>query len=109
VKAVVIGCGRVGTGVAKGLAAGGWDVTAVDEDEDALIRALDEPNVKVLSVSWVSFETGLKLDLPRLGAACRDRGIYFVVDAIQGMKAAIRVEDHELLVDGVPRRPTGEA
>lgn len=37
-KAVVIGCGRVGSAVAKGLAAGGWDVTAVDEDEDALIR-----------------------------------------------------------------------
>ena len=37
-KAVVIGCGRVGSAVAKGLAAGGWDVTAVDEDEDALVR-----------------------------------------------------------------------
>ena len=37
-KAVVIGCGRVGSAVAKGLAAGGGDVTAVDEDEDALIR-----------------------------------------------------------------------
>ena len=57
-------------------------------EEDALIRALDEPNVKVLSVSWVSFETGLKLDLARLGAACRERGIYFVVDAIQGIGAA---------------------
>ncbi|HZI28897.1 MAG TPA: aminotransferase class V-fold PLP-dependent enzyme [Gemmatimonadaceae bacterium] len=57
-------------------------------DEDALITALDEPNVKVLSVSWVSFETGLKLDLARLGAACRARGITFVVDAIQGIGAA---------------------
>jgi cysteine desulfurase/selenocysteine lyase len=57
-------------------------------DEDALIQALDEPNVKVLSVSWVSFETGLKLDLARLGAACRARGITFVVDAIQGIGAA---------------------
>jgi cysteine desulfurase / selenocysteine lyase len=57
-------------------------------DEDALIRALDEPNVKVLAVSWVSFETGLKLDLTRLGAACRARGVYFVVDAIQGIGAA---------------------
>jgi selenocysteine lyase/cysteine desulfurase len=57
-------------------------------DEDALIRALDEPDVKVLSVSWVSFETGLKLDLARLGAACRERGIYFVVEAIQGIGAA---------------------
>src|SRR5262245_32527234 len=52
-------------------------------DEDAIIRALDEPNVRILSVSWVSFETGLKLDLKRLGAACKERGIYFVVDAIQ--------------------------
>jgi cysteine desulfurase / selenocysteine lyase len=63
-------------------------------DEGALIRALDAPAVKVLSVSWVSFETGLKLDLARLGAACRDRGIYFVVDAIQGIgAAAIDVRD----------------
>ena len=37
-KAVVIGCGRVGSAVAKRLHAGGWDVTAVDESEDALIR-----------------------------------------------------------------------
>jgi cysteine desulfurase/selenocysteine lyase len=57
-------------------------------DEGALIRALDAPNVKVLSVSWVSFETGLKLDLERLGKVCRERGIYFVVDAIQGVGAA---------------------
>jgi trk system potassium uptake protein TrkA len=38
VKAVVIGCGRVGSAVSKSLAADGWDVTAVDESEDALIR-----------------------------------------------------------------------
>ena len=37
-RAVVIGCGRVGSAVAKGLVAAGWDVTAVDENEDALVR-----------------------------------------------------------------------
>ena len=37
-NALVIGCGRVGSAVAKGLAADGWDVTAVDESEDALMR-----------------------------------------------------------------------
>lgn len=57
-------------------------------DEAALINALDEPRVRVLSVSWVSFETGLRLDLERLGRACRERGIFFVVDAIQGVGAA---------------------
>jgi trk system potassium uptake protein TrkA len=38
VNAVVIGCGRVGSAVAKGLATDGWDVTVVDETEDALAR-----------------------------------------------------------------------
>jgi trk system potassium uptake protein len=38
VNAVVIGCGRVGSAVAKGLAADGWEVTVVDENEDALTR-----------------------------------------------------------------------
>ena len=37
-KALVIGCGRVGSAVAKGLVADGWDVTVVDESEDALVR-----------------------------------------------------------------------
>jgi trk system potassium uptake protein len=38
VKAVVIGCGRVGSAVAKALVADGWDVTAIDESDDALMR-----------------------------------------------------------------------
>jgi trk system potassium uptake protein len=38
VNALVIGCGRVGSTVAKRLAAEGWSVTAVDEKEAALSR-----------------------------------------------------------------------
>jgi trk system potassium uptake protein TrkA len=38
VKLVVIGCGRVGSAVARALADDGWDVTAVDEQEEALAR-----------------------------------------------------------------------
>mgnify|MGYP003462848780 CR=1 FL=1 len=37
-KAVVIGCGRVGSAVAQELASEGWNVTAVDENEEALAR-----------------------------------------------------------------------
>ena len=54
-------------------------------DEDALLAALDEPRVKALAISWVSFESGARLDLDRLGRACRERDIWFVVDAIQGL------------------------
>ena len=37
-KAIVIGCGRVGSNIAQQLLYEGWDVTAVDEKEDALAR-----------------------------------------------------------------------
>src|SRR4029453_4683496 len=38
VKAIVIGCGRVGSTVALELRAEGWDVVAIDEKEEALGR-----------------------------------------------------------------------
>lgn len=37
----MIGCGRVGAAIAKQLASEGWDVTCVDEDENALSRLGD--------------------------------------------------------------------
>ena len=37
-KAIVIGCGRVGSSIARQLLGEGWEVTAVDEKEDALAR-----------------------------------------------------------------------
>lgn len=37
-RAIVVGCGRVGATVATTLAEEGWDVTAVDENETALGR-----------------------------------------------------------------------
>jgi selenocysteine lyase/cysteine desulfurase len=56
-------------------------------DHDALLGALDLSGVRVLAVSWVGFSTGAVADLESLGAACRSRGILFVVDAIQGLGA----------------------
>jgi trk system potassium uptake protein len=38
VRAVIIGCGRVGSAVAKRLDGEGWEVNAVDEREEALTR-----------------------------------------------------------------------
>jgi cysteine desulfurase/selenocysteine lyase len=54
-----------------------------DEPEARLIDALG-PRTRMLAVSWVRFQDGLKLDLPKLGSACRRRGIHLVVDGIQG-------------------------
>ena len=37
-KAIVVGCGRVGSSVAKKLRKVGWEVVAIDENEEALAR-----------------------------------------------------------------------
>jgi trk/ktr system potassium uptake protein len=61
VKALVIGCGRVGSAVALELDRLGWDVTAVDEKEDALHR---------LGENWSGgFVVGHGMDIDVLKAA----------------------------------------
>lgn len=57
-------------------------------DEEALLRAMDQPGVRAVTLSWVSFATGFRTDLAAVGRACRERGLFFVVDAIQGLGAA---------------------
>ncbi|MDQ3811828.1 MAG: aminotransferase class V-fold PLP-dependent enzyme [Chloroflexota bacterium] len=57
-------------------------------DEAALLRAMDRPGVRAVTTSWVSFSTGFRVDLEALGRACRERGLFLIVDAIQGLGAA---------------------
>ena len=60
-KALVIGCGRVGSSVALELNRRGWDVTAIDEKEDVLQR---------LGENWSGgFVVGHGMDLNILRAA----------------------------------------
>jgi trk system potassium uptake protein len=61
VKAIVIGCGRVGSQVAKNLDAEGWDVVAIDESEEVLNR---------LGESWQGgFLVGHAMDIDLLQEA----------------------------------------
>lgn len=73
------------------------DVDGLPE-EDRLYEALDREGVKAVSVSWVQFANGYKTDLAALGRECRARGIYLVVDAIQGLGAAT-IDVHQCDVD----------
>ena len=54
-------------------------------DVPTLARELDDERVRVVTVSWVQFASGARVDLEALGRCCRERGVYFVVDAIQGL------------------------
>ncbi|HXH65378.1 MAG TPA: aminotransferase class V-fold PLP-dependent enzyme, partial [Mariprofundaceae bacterium] len=61
------------------------DITG-DDPEAAIIARMDA-RTRLVSVSSVQYATGLRLDLARLGTACRERGILFCVDAIQSLGA----------------------
>ena len=55
-------------------------------DEEAIMKRIEsDPRVKCVALSWVSFWSGARIDLARIGTACRRRGIWFAVDAIQGL------------------------
>ena len=72
-------------------------------DEDAILAALDQPKVRAVVLSWVSFATGYRIDVARIGRACRERGIWFVLDAIQGIGAAaldVRAVDVDVVACG---------
>jgi selenocysteine lyase/cysteine desulfurase len=57
-----------------------------DDPESALLALMDE-RTRLLTVSSVQFGTGVRMDLNRLGEACRERGVLFCVDAIQSLGA----------------------
>jgi selenocysteine lyase/cysteine desulfurase len=57
-----------------------------DVDEARLLeRIAADPRVKGVALSWVSFWTGNRIDAKAIGTACRARGVWFALDAIQGL------------------------
>jgi selenocysteine lyase/cysteine desulfurase len=53
---------------------------------DDLLAATDG-HTRLVTISWVEYASGFRNDLDAIGEACRQRGILFFVDAIQGLGA----------------------
>jgi len=69
----------------------GVNVKLVKETEGKFLpqdfEELIDEGTRLISVSWVEFASGFMNDIAAIGALCRKRGIYFCVDAIQGLGA----------------------
>lgn len=74
----------------EALAAQGVEVVQAsltgDDPEGALLAACG-PRTRLMSVSAVQFASGLRLDLQRLGAGCKQQNVLFCIDAIQQLGA----------------------
>jgi selenocysteine lyase/cysteine desulfurase len=55
-------------------------------DIEDFARAIDK-RTRLLTVSAVQFSTGFRMPLENLGHLCKERGVLFCVDAIQGLGA----------------------
>ncbi|MCQ4286261.1 aminotransferase class V-fold PLP-dependent enzyme [Pseudomonas stutzeri] len=57
------------------------------DDPEADLLAACGPKVRLMAISAVQYASGLRLDLPRLGEGCEQRGVLFCIDAIQQLGA----------------------
>jgi selenocysteine lyase/cysteine desulfurase len=51
---------------------------------DAFVEKMDA-RTRVVSTAYVTYGNGCRVNLPELGAVCRERGIRLVVDGVQGL------------------------
>lgn len=89
----------------KNLAYLGVEFRAVQEKPDFSYSIDDvvaqiDSRTRLLSVSWVQYSTGRRMDVAALAQLCRDRGILFCLDGIQGL-GVLPINLEELPVDFV--------
>ena len=64
------------------------------------VAAALSPRTRVLALDWVSYNSGLRIDLAALGELAHRRGALFVVDGTQGV-GALELNLHALPVDAL--------
>jgi selenocysteine lyase/cysteine desulfurase len=62
------------------------------------VLALIDDCTRVVTLSWVQFSNGIRLDARTIGAECRRRGVIFALDAIQGL-GALRLDVEDVHAD----------
>ena len=68
-------------------------------DPQQIIANIDE-HTRVVTCSSVTFAPGLRTDLAPIGRACRDRGVFFLVDAVQSV-GILRLNVEVEFIDGL--------
>ena len=66
-------------------------------ETEEILAAIDD-RTRVVTLSFVEFASGFRNDLATIGRYCRERGVLFVVDAIQGL-GALRLDVEACQID----------
>lgn len=68
----------------------GFEITYLPVDKEGRIvlddlRAAIRPDTILVSIMWANNEVGTVQDIPAIGAICREKGVFFHSDAVQGI------------------------
>ncbi|MDA0654837.1 MAG: aminotransferase class V-fold PLP-dependent enzyme [Proteobacteria bacterium] len=77
------------------------DVASVDGhiDVDGMIAVMDD-RTRIVSCSSVTFSPGFRTDVSKLGKACREKGVFLLVDGVQSC-GSLKTDVEELHVDAL--------
>jgi len=70
------------------------------QGKNFVMRLFDcvDTHTRAISIDWVHYLSGKRLELEELGESCRTRGIFTIVDGIQGL-GALRLDCHRTQCD----------
>lgn len=66
---------------------------------DDIEKAIDS-RTKIVAISFVEFSSGFRNDLEAIAGICKSKGVYLVVDGIQGL-GAIKLDVKRTMIDAV--------
>ncbi len=68
-----------------------------DSAYEILFETVDK-QTRMLAISFVEYDDGFRYDLERIGTFCKERGILFFVDAVQGL-GVFTIDSHRCHID----------
>ncbi len=74
-------------------------VTSIElnNNPDCILKQIDN-RTRAVALDWVNFLNGIRIDLAYIGQICQDKGIYFIIDGMQGL-GAIQLDLKKIQVD----------
>jgi selenocysteine lyase/cysteine desulfurase len=67
------------------------------DNPDSIIKLIDK-RTKAISLDWVNFLNGTRIDLKHISTICKERNIFFIIDGMQGC-GAVKINLKEIQPD----------
>ncbi len=67
------------------------------DNPDCLLKLIDR-KTRVVSLDWVNFLNGIRIDIKRISQICKEHNVYFIIDGMQGC-GAVRIDLNDIQPD----------